>query len=106
MVKKKASRPKSSNDTQDLLTIRLPKPLNKSDCSLAKALQHRKTTREISDRALEAQTLSNLLWSACGVNRKTMPFGVCGRTAASASNTLRCRKGRTRMSRYITNWCQ
>ena len=31
--------------------------------------------------------LSNLLWAACGVNRKTGPFGIPGRTAASASNS-------------------
>jgi len=27
------------------------------------------------------------VWAACGVNRKTGPFGVPGRTAASASNS-------------------
>jgi hypothetical protein len=31
--------------------------------------------------------LANLLWSACGVNRKRGPFGTPGRTAASASNS-------------------
>jgi len=31
--------------------------------------------------------LSNLLWSACGINRKTGPFGISGRTAGSASNS-------------------
>ncbi len=30
--------------------------------------------------------LSNLLWSACGTNRRKGPFGTAGRTAASASN--------------------
>jgi hypothetical protein len=33
------------------------------------------------------QLLSNLLWAACGVNRRAGPFGVAGRTAASASNS-------------------
>lgn len=33
------------------------------------------------------QVLSNLLWAACGVNRKKGPFGIPGRTAASASNS-------------------
>ena len=31
--------------------------------------------------------LSNLLWAAGGVNRKTGPFGIPGRTAATASNS-------------------
>jgi nitroreductase len=54
---------------------------------LARALQLRKTTREISDKKLPLQTLSNLLWAACGVNRRKGPFGMPGRTAASASNS-------------------
>ena len=74
MIRKNASRPRSRIDIQTLMAIRLPKPLHKSSGSLAKAFQLRKTTREISDKALDAQILSNLLWSACGVNRKTMPF--------------------------------
>ncbi len=36
---------------------------------------------------LPVQVLSNLLWAAYGVNRKTGPFGAPGRTAASASNS-------------------
>jgi nitroreductase len=55
--------------------------------SLAKALQLRRTTREISSRPLSLPTLSNLLWAACGVNRRKGPFGIPGRTAASASNS-------------------
>jgi hypothetical protein len=31
--------------------------------------------------------LSNLLWAACGVNRRTGPLGTPGITAASASNS-------------------
>jgi hypothetical protein len=33
------------------------------------------------------QVLSNLLWAACGVNRREGPFGAAGLTAASASNS-------------------
>jgi len=51
------------------------------------ALEQRRTTREISDRALPLATLSELLWAACGVNRRTGPFGLPGRTAGSASNS-------------------
>jgi SagB-type dehydrogenase family enzyme len=50
-------------------------------------LQRRRTTREISAKKLPLQTLSNLLWAACGVNRRRGPFGIPGRTAASASNS-------------------
>ena len=74
MVQKIARRPNSRIDIQSLPAIKLPKPRHQSSRPLAKALQLRKTTREISDKALDAQILSNLLWSACGVNRKTMPF--------------------------------
>ena len=52
-----------------------------------KALKQRKTVREISDKKIKLQTLSNLLWAACGVNRKKGPLGIAGRTAASASNS-------------------
>jgi hypothetical protein len=50
-------------------------------------LKARQTIRTIGDRKLSLRVLSNLLWSACGVNRKKGPFGVPGRTAASASNS-------------------
>ena len=33
------------------------------------------------------QTLSNLLWASCGVNRSKGPFEIPGRTAATASNS-------------------
>lgn len=65
----------------------LPTPALTSPVSLAKALQRRRTIREISAKPLPLQTLSDLLWAACGVNRKHGPFGLAGRTAASASNS-------------------
>lgn len=74
----------SSNDLQ---AIQLLKPTSSRGTSVWKALQQRKTTREISDRKLPLQLLSNLLWAACGVNRKVGPFEIPGRTAASASNS-------------------
>jgi nitroreductase len=67
--------------------IELAKPALKPTLSLTKALKARKTTREISDKKLPLQTLSDLLWAAGGVNRKKGPFGIAGRTAASASNS-------------------
>ncbi len=68
-------------------TIELPKPRLDGGASVSKALQRRRTTREISERKLSRQILSNLLWAASGVNRKKGPFEIPGRTAASASNS-------------------
>jgi nitroreductase len=72
---------------QGLQTVKLPKPTHIRSTSVFKALQQRKTIREIRDKKLSLQVLSNLLWAAYGVNRKTGPFGIPGRTAASASNS-------------------
>ncbi|MGA2639969.1 MAG: nitroreductase family protein [Spirochaetia bacterium] len=68
-------------------SIVLPKPTFGRGRSVLAALQKRKTIRTISDKRLSLQTLSNLLWAACGVNRRNGPFGIPGRTAASASNS-------------------
>ena len=67
-------------------SIVLPKPSLGRGKSLPASLKARQTVREMSDRKLTPRMLSNLLWSACGMNRKRGPFGVPGRTAASASN--------------------
>ncbi len=87
----KASRSTSKHDDntliQKLRPIDLPNPKFKTGVSLITAFQQRKTVREISDKKLPLQTLSNLLWAACGVNRKKGPFGIPGRTAATASNS-------------------
>jgi hypothetical protein len=76
-----------SDSIPTLTTIQLPAPAGARKTSVFVALKRRKTTREISEHALPLQLLSNLLWAACGVNRKTGPFGLPGRTAASASNS-------------------
>jgi hypothetical protein len=68
-------------------SIKLPKPKFPQGATVFKGFQKRRTTREVSTRKLSLQTLSNLLWAACGVNRKEGPFGLPGRTAASASNS-------------------
>jgi len=72
---------------QNLKPIVLLKPKLDERKSVLKALTQRRTIREISDKKLSLQTLSNLLWSACGVNRKKGPFAISGRTAATASNS-------------------
>lgn len=70
-----------------LPAIQLPLPSSNQEISVVTALEQRKTTREISATPLPMPLLSNLLWAAFGVNRRTGPFGLPGRTAASASNS-------------------
>jgi hypothetical protein len=67
--------------------ITLPKPKFGRGGTIQAALLKRRTVREIGDKKLSLQVLSNLLWSSCGVNRTKGPFGVPGITAASASNS-------------------
>ena len=78
---------KETDTVGDLQAIALPKPGFSRDKLVQKALQKRKTQRSIRDKKLSLRTLSNLLWSACGVNRKEGPFDIPGVTAASASNS-------------------
>jgi len=67
--------------------INLPAPSARRSRSVLAALRERRTTRAISDRPLSLGILSDLLWAACGCNRRRGPFGLPGRTAASASNS-------------------
>ena len=76
----------ASSFTEDL-TITLLKPQTDGGKSVLAALKERRTNRNISAEKLSAQTLSNLLWAAFGVNRERGPFQGPGRTAASASNS-------------------
>ena len=68
-------------------SIRLPAPRLAGGTSVRDALRLRRTTRAIGARRLTPQLLSDLLWAACGVNRRPGPFGQPGVTAASASNS-------------------
>lgn len=54
---------------QDLRPIELPAPRADFGRSLAQALKLRRSTREFAPRALPPLVLSELLWSAYGVNR-------------------------------------
>ncbi len=84
----KRSRPsETGKSAQPPESIDLPKPATKSPTSLLRALRLRRTTRDLSEKKLPLHTLSDLLWAACGVNRKQGPFGIPGRTAATASNS-------------------
>ena len=87
MAAKKIKKESGHFVLQDMQPIVLLKPKLDTGKLLLKALEKRKTIREISDKKLSLQVLSNLLWAACGVNRKNGPFGIPGRTAASASNS-------------------
>jgi hypothetical protein len=77
----------SAGTAKDLQPIMLPKHESDGGKSVLAALQERRTNRNISDKPLPLQTLSNLLWSAFGVNREQGSFGKPGRTAPSASNS-------------------
>jgi len=56
----------------------LPAPRKEAGKPLMQALQARRSIREYSQRALSAQTLSDLLWAAYGINRpsgdRTAPY--------------------------------
>ncbi len=82
-----ASPAKHTGSSHEPKPIKLPKPKLDRGTSVSSALQKRKTTREIGNKKLSLQTISNLLWAACGVNRTKGPFNISGRTAASASNS-------------------
>ena len=79
--------PKRSAHPQNLPPIELPGPTPGRGTSVLRALRQRETIREIGEKKLSLPMLSRLLWAACGVNRKKGPFGIPGRTAASASNS-------------------
>jgi hypothetical protein len=72
---------------EGLQPIALLKPKFGRDATLESALKKRMTTRSIAEKKLSLQQLSNLLWSAGGVNRQKGPFDVPGITAGSASNS-------------------
>ncbi len=79
--------PSRSTHKGELEAIVLPRPAFRRSKTVARALRLRRTIREVSAEPLPLQTLSDLLWAACGINRKRGPFGLTGRTAASASNS-------------------
>jgi SagB-type dehydrogenase family enzyme len=68
--------------SQDLQPIQLPQPQLEGGKPLMQALKERATSRSFSSEKLPAQTLSNLLWAAFGINRTDLGT----RTAPSALN--------------------
>lgn len=87
MTRERSDRAKAKGEATGLAPIALPSPALKGRGTLAAALRRRRTIREIGEAPLPLQTLNDLLWAACGVNRKSGPFGAPGRTAGSASNS-------------------
>jgi nitroreductase len=75
------------SDGEGLKPVILPTPEKEGGKSVLASLAERKTTRSISSREIPEQVLSNLLWSAFGVNRNLAAFNKKGRTAPSASNS-------------------
>src|SRR5271166_5919350 len=63
---------------QELKALELPPPRSEGGMPLMAALKLRRSTRQYSDRPLPAQTLSDLLWAAFGINRpsgdRTAPY--------------------------------
>ncbi|MFZ1965038.1 MAG: nitroreductase family protein [Roseiarcus sp.] len=53
----------------DLKTIVLPPPWKDGGRPLAQAAWGRRSIREFADKPVPIEVLSNLLWTACGVNR-------------------------------------
>ncbi len=60
--------------------IKLPAPDKTSTTTLIQALEQRHSDREFSDKAVDNQTLSSILWAAYGVNRtdgkRTIPTAL------------------------------
>jgi hypothetical protein len=77
----------ASGPALDLQPITLVKPQTDGGKSVLAALWARRTIRNIADKPLPPQVLSNLIWAAWGVNRPAGASGRIGRTAASASNS-------------------
>jgi len=67
---------------QDLKSIQLPQPDTAGGKPLMQALKDRCSSRDFSADTIPLPVLSNLLWSACGVNRAESGK----RTAPSAMN--------------------
>jgi SagB-type dehydrogenase family enzyme len=63
--------------------IKLPDPVTTGGMPLMDALKNRKSSRTFSDKKIDMQTLSDLLWAANGVNRKESGK----RTAPTANDT-------------------
>jgi len=102
---RRSSPPFAPSYPPGLKPIQLSKPDLDGGKSVLASLRRRKTDRNIGSRKIQPWMLSDLLWAASGINRKKGPFGIPGRTAASASNSqeielfVALREGFTSMNR-------
>ena len=71
-----------SANAQELQVIKLNEPSKSGGSSVMEAFSHRKSGREISNKKLTTQDLSDLVWAAAGINRKDKDL----RTAPSWRN--------------------
>lgn len=90
-MERKNGKRKNPPSGEGLKAIQLPPPQKEGGRSVLASLRLRRTERNIGSRKIQPQMLSNLLWAACGINRKKGPFKVPGITAASASNSQEIR---------------
>ena len=67
---------------ESMKPVKLPPPQTDGGKPLMQALKERKSLREFSSKELSAQTISDLLWAADGINRPDSG----GRTAPTAKN--------------------
>jgi hypothetical protein len=87
MTPKARKSPAGTKAVGNLKTIPLLKPDRDGGKTVLAALWKRRTDRTIGGKSLPPRALSNLLWAACGINRRKGPFNIPGRTAGSASNS-------------------
>ena len=68
----------TTGSSKELKPMELPPPRTEGGMPLFSALKVRHSTRQYSDAPLSAQTLSDLLWAAFGINRpngdRTAPY--------------------------------
>ena len=65
-------------DPQANPVLKLPQPRAQSGRPLMESLRLRQSARAFSDRELELQVLSELMWAACGINRGEGGTGSTG----------------------------
>lgn len=58
-----------STTAQTTIYLPQPLPLKSSKMTLMQALSQRHSVREYTEKSISDQTLSTLLWAACGINR-------------------------------------
>ena len=71
-----------TSNAQELQPIKLNTPSKTGGSTVMEALANRKSVREISNKKLSTQDLSDLLWAAAGINRQDADL----RTAPSWRN--------------------